>query len=101
MADLALALIPGLPAVMSSRPTRPTAQSVPAAVRLCGPPRGAGFALHRMGRQREKRSVGKFQIPAIDLHFLAGLAFAAAPAFDHELGADRKTAREADLNWTP
>src|ERR1019366_1214583 len=86
LADLAPALILGVPC------PRPVAQSVPAAARLAGSPGGPGFPLHRLGRQREKRAVGKFQIPAKDLHFVTRLAFAAAPAFDHELGADRETA---------
>src|SRR5664280_2537370 len=85
LADLAPALILGGPC------PRPVAQSVPAATRLAGPAVGARFALRRVGRQREERPVGKFQIPAKDLHFVITLAFAAAPAFNHELGADRKT----------
>lgn len=63
---------------------------VAARARLVRPPGGAGFALHRMGRQREKRAVGEFKIAAENLH----LALIAAPAFDHKLGANRKSARQ-------
>ena len=91
---LAPRLSPGLTrSPVSGRPSRPKAQSVPAAAQLRRSPGRAGFALHRVGRQREKCAVGKFQIPAIDLHLVAGLAFG-SPAFDHELGADRKAAGE-------
>src|SRR5262245_36178154 len=52
------------------------------------PDRRDGLLLRRTGRQRQKGAVGKFQIPAEDLH----LTFPATFSFDHELGADRKPA---------
>ena len=63
---------------------------VPARARLGGAAGGAGFALQRVGRQREKRAVGKFKIAAKDLN----LALPAALSLDHELCADREAARK-------
>lgn len=84
--------------------SRPVADS---ALRLCSAvgsvlprarfdraPRNAGFVSLRMRRQREGSTVGEFQVTAVHLH----LALTAAPALDHELGADRETAGKP--GWT-
>lgn len=80
------------PQAFRGRTARPKAQSVAARTCLGGAAAGSRLALHRVGGQREERAVGKFQIPAKDLHFVAGSAFADAPAFDDKLGSDRKAA---------